>query len=510
MTVISKNPDIGLRPLLRFSQQFLNTDQTKPDLILKENIEKLVRVFAGELQELEDALVDIMYNLCVFDIKDSDGNTLVNQAYGKSLDLIAAVVGAEPRQGMTDDQYRAEIALQIAINTSMGNIHDVTDALKKITQGTVIEWTDDFPAGINFVTNGNYAGREVLDQITQILSAAVGFSIAYRDDSVGVFEFSDGLVNCIEHIPVSVTNSSTSATLTNGDERIKVGTVIVFGYDTSVSYTVTVRTGNTITLNNAYAGATNTEEYLNIKSGANTYHPSYQRYKAWADTYSTLSIPADVTNGSGTVNLDAADAALITNGDTVYFEYDPSVTYSVTAVGGTSITISPVYAGFTDTPVQMFVHGVNTASVTDGSATVTIDTSYDYLIFAGDRVFFDFDSSNNYVVESVSSGTITLKEEFNGNTNANASLFVVRRNKTLTGTCSVTSGNNTVTINNSVDYPKVMVGDIVVFGGQNTYYEVATTTGTGFTLTTNYSGSTNASISCAVYPHSGAFLDILT
>ena len=35
-----------------------------------------------------------------------------------------------------------------------------------------------------------------------------------------------------------------------------------------------------------------------------------------------------------------------------------------------------------------------------------------------------------------------------------------------------------------------------------------TTSGTGFTMTAVYTGSTNASISCDVRPHSGALVDI--
>jgi len=512
MTVITRNENLGLRPLLRFSPQFLNTDDNQPDLVLKSNIQKLVSTFTLELQELEDTLIELMYSLCVFDFTDpSDPNNVIARTEGYGLDIIASIVGAKPRQGMTDDQYRAEIALQIAINTSKGNITDVVAALKKITQGSIIEWTDDFPAAINFITNGNFAGQEVLDQITQILSAAVGFTIAYRDDSVGVFEFSDKLVNCTHQIPVSVTNSNTAVTLLDGDINVTAGTTLNFGYNTGVTYTVSSRTGNALVISPAYAGSTSSAEYALIKLGAQlSYHPDKYTWKAWADLYSNMSMDASVTNGSATVTLSATDVALITTGDVVFFEYDITDTYVATVASATTITLDSVYAGDTTTSASMFVQGVNTAAITDGSDTVTIDSSYNSLMFEGDYCYFNNDSSNAYKITDITGGTITLAEDYKGTTDPYAAMFVTRGNKTLAGTCDITNASSTVVINTPADRPKVMVGDTLFFDGSVIGYTVATKTGTGCTITPVYAGTTNATASCRVVPHCGAFLDILS
>lgn len=439
MTVIKTNPDVGLRPLLRFSQQFLNTDPSNTAYILKENIEKLVRVFTGELQELEEAIVDLMYNLAVFDFLDEDGNIFVEKAFGKSLDVIAKVVGAEPRQGMSDDQYRAEIALQIAINTSKGNIVDVTEALKKITQATIVEWTDNFPAGIDFTTNGDYAGAEVISQITQILSAGVGFSLTYKNEDIGVFEFSDRVYDSDVRLYCSVTNGSANVTLAQPTRLLKAGVIVLFESTGATQFTVSSVSGTSVVLTGNFSGSTNNFTYMTVKDGGILYSPDYNTYKAWSDLYSTFANPVSVTNGSDTVTINAAD---------------------------------------------------NTKA------------------FAGDRIFFDEESGNEYIIDSIAGTSIVLTTDYDGTTNATATAYISRVNKTLTGTVQVTNGSASVVYNDTTDNPKVMSGDAIFFGGSQTGYQVDTTSGTGFTMTAVYTGSTNAAISCAVRPRSGALVDI--
>jgi hypothetical protein len=441
MTVITVNPDVGLRPLLRFSQQFLNTDTTKPEYVLKENIEKLVRVFTAELQELEEALVDVMYNLAVFDFVDSEGNIVAEKAYGKSLDLLAKIVGAEPRQGMSDEQYRAEIALQIAINTSKGNIIDVVNAIKKITQGTIIEWTDAFPAGISFITNGKYAGSEVLSQITQILSAGVDFSIAYKNEDLGVFEFSDYLLNSTKRFSCSATNGSATVNMSTTVPVIKAGAVVLFEETGGTEFTVLSVSGNVVTLTGNYTGTTNTNTYLTIKDGGITYYPSSDKDKSWGDLYSIFA---------------------------------------------------------------------NSVSITDGSDTVTINAADNDKCFAGDYIYFNEESNNAYEVATISGTTITLTTDYVGTTDATATAYVFRKDRDLAGTVGVTNGSTAVTYNDTTDKTKVSIGDTVTFDNTSAYYTVSATSGTGFTLSSNFTGTTNATASCHVITHAGVFIDILS
>lgn len=438
MTILKANPDVGLRPLLRFTQQFLNTNPGT-DYILKENIEKLVRIFTNELQELEYAIIDLLYNLALFDVLDENGNLIAEKIYGKSLDMLAKVVGAEPRQGMTDDQYRAEIALQIAINTSKGNIVDVTEALKKITQGTIIEWEDDFPAGINFTTNGTYAGREVISQITQILSAAVGFSITYKNEEIGVFEFSDTIYDSTQRVYCSVTNGSPNVTLSKPNDLVVAGAKLLFEGTGSTQFTVSSVSGVDVVLTGNYSGSTDSYTYCTVKDGGVRYSPNGNTWKAWGDMYSTFANSVSVTNGSATVTINAADTSKI---------------------------------------------------------------------LEGDRVFFDEESLYEYVVDTVSGTTVTLATTYEGATNATATIYITRRNATLTGTVQVTNGSPNVTYNTAADFPLVKAGDTVFFAGSQTGYTVDSSNGTGFVMTANYAGTTNAAIECSVNPHSGALVDI--
>ena len=272
MTVITRDSDVAKTALLRWSPQFYNEDDTKPALILKQNLESLVRVFTDELQELEDAIIGVMYELDL------------TKATGSSLDVIAAVVGAIERNGLSDDDYRAEIELQVAINTSKGTIPGIIDAIKRITKSNIVEWLEGNewpipqPAAISFVVNGSVANQQVLDRITMLLGAGVGFDIAYRDDNVGVFNFSEqsGVTNIkfpdnyrwrafSDVYPASVVNGSASVTISATHNNLAgVGSILYFDGNLQEPYEIQSIGGTTITLTNTYSGTTNSNAVLYI------------------------------------------------------------------------------------------------------------------------------------------------------------------------------------------------------------------------------------------------------
>lgn len=337
MTVIVKDPDLALTPLVRFSPQFYNDDITKPNLVLKQGIENLVRVFCDELQELENAIVDVMYELDLDNVS------------GSSLDVIGKLVGAPDRQSMTDAELRTEIDLQIAVNTSKGTIDDVVKAIKRITRSTIVEWTEVFPASIDFTVNGSTASQKVLDQIGRVLSAGVGFNISYRDEIVGVFNFGDIVGLTLDNYPdeyvwraysdiysCDVTNGSVNVTIPVGNNTLgAVGDIIYFNGDLDTPYEIDSIGGTTLVLTVAYAGSTETGAQLYI-----------QRNKY--DFVGEIS----ATNGSTAVTVTTVNK--IQNGDTLFID-GSGTPYPVATAAGVNITLTTNYLGSTASGLDGYV-----------------------------------------------------------------------------------------------------------------------------------------------------------
>jgi len=330
MTTITKNTDVALVPLLRFSQQFQNDDTTKPDLILKQGIENLVRVFCDELQELENAALEVMYELDLANVS------------GSSLDVIGKLVGVTSRQSMTDAELRTEIELQIAINSSKGTIDDVVAAIKRITRSTIVEWVESFPASVDFTVNGNTASKKVLDQIGRLFSAGVGFNILYRDEVLGVFNFGDYTGASVENYPddyiwraysdiysCDVTDGSVNVTIPVGNNTLgAVGDIVYFNGDLTTPYEIAsigVVAPTTLALTVAYDGAT--------QDGAQLYIQRNQ--------YNFVG-GINALNGSTAVTVTTVNK--VQAGDTLFIN-GSGTPYPVTMAAGTSITLATAYLG---------------------------------------------------------------------------------------------------------------------------------------------------------------------
>jgi len=86
------------------------------------NLRRLVSIFAAEVQELEDVT-----SQCVMD-------RMLTTAVGVQLDQYGKVVG-QPRDGLTDDEYRLVITARIQVNKSNGTIDPITSVLSLLTGG---------------------------------------------------------------------------------------------------------------------------------------------------------------------------------------------------------------------------------------------------------------------------------------------------------------------------------------------------------------------------------------
>lgn len=98
------------------------------------NVEALLGVFAQQVQELEDALFEIL-----------DESTL-ETAVGAQLDGFGTIVGEE-RQGRTDNDYRLAIASRISLNVISGTIEQLIELITGlIFSSQTVELTESFPA----------------------------------------------------------------------------------------------------------------------------------------------------------------------------------------------------------------------------------------------------------------------------------------------------------------------------------------------------------------------------
>lgn len=142
------------------------------------NIEKLSDVFSQEVQELEDAILQILTD------------TILTTAVGVQLDGLGEVIGLE-RQGLDDATYRARLRSQILANKSNGTINELiaiadlftgggeTFTLVESFTGFDIEFTTILPFGI---------GEQLAKLIRRARSAAVNGHVTFHQ-STPIFAF---------------------------------------------------------------------------------------------------------------------------------------------------------------------------------------------------------------------------------------------------------------------------------------------------------------------------------
>jgi len=141
---------------------------TAKDLLIeqfkdKENINKLVEVFALGLQEVEYTLFEM--------------NTYrsVSSAAGVQLDNIGEIVG-EDRLGRSDVDYRDAIRFKISINHSSGEPETIIAAATFITKASIVLFYELFPANCIVITNGTIPS-DYKSQMKKIMPAGVGLEV---------------------------------------------------------------------------------------------------------------------------------------------------------------------------------------------------------------------------------------------------------------------------------------------------------------------------------------------
>jgi hypothetical protein len=131
----------------------------------KEKFQAVQRSYAPELQEVENALWQVMIS------------RLVDYAFGASLDMLGRVVG-EARLGRADPGYRVRIRARIAINQSFGTIPDLLLVLRILNPELTPRIVEHYPAAITVDLGGTPSASGTWAEISDLLGETRAAGVA--------------------------------------------------------------------------------------------------------------------------------------------------------------------------------------------------------------------------------------------------------------------------------------------------------------------------------------------
>lgn len=146
----------------------------------KPNLEALISSYVTQIQDAENAAFQLITDRSI------------DTATGAQLDGIGQVVGLD-RDGLSDDDYRTRLRVQIRLNLSTGTIEDVLTVATLITGGSV-ELFEGWPASIVVTIFELTEDPALVAQIiSEARSAGVGSQLIYSPSPEGeIFSFASG------------------------------------------------------------------------------------------------------------------------------------------------------------------------------------------------------------------------------------------------------------------------------------------------------------------------------
>lgn len=126
----------------------------------KENSQFFLEVPLRQIREVETALFDLISKINI------------ETAEGDLLNKLGAIVGAY-RNGRSDADFRDEINLNIAINTSDGTEEVLTNIIKQLTNSQNVTLQRDYPAGLIITVDGQNVTAGMSDKIQRAVAAGV-------------------------------------------------------------------------------------------------------------------------------------------------------------------------------------------------------------------------------------------------------------------------------------------------------------------------------------------------
>jgi len=131
------------------------------------------------------------------------------------LDGVGHIVG-EPRNGRTDDEYRAAIAFRIFVNTSNATPGDLIQGLRTLTQADEIQYIEQYPATAMLFTGGPIVPTGLQSTIQGLAPAAISdVQVMVNYAHAPPFRFS-------RQVPDNLLNVGAGTRLTANGDRIRV------------------------------------------------------------------------------------------------------------------------------------------------------------------------------------------------------------------------------------------------------------------------------------------------
>jgi len=133
-----------------------------PQYLARGDTKKLVSFDDEQFREL-DRLIDKMSDQ--YDLDKAKGILL--DRIGKILDM--------PRNTDDDELYRLFLRLKVILNTTTGSINDIIKVIKFIFSSEVVHITQNYPAGLTILHDGEAPSINFNSIISQVVAAGVSF-----------------------------------------------------------------------------------------------------------------------------------------------------------------------------------------------------------------------------------------------------------------------------------------------------------------------------------------------
>jgi hypothetical protein len=141
----------------------------------------LVRAFAKEVQDIEDAVFP-MFELLDIDVM-----------IGAQLDGIGDIL-TEPRAGQNDADYRIALKAKAARITASGTPEQIIERYLTLTGASAVEYTPQYPAKILLDGTGGESPDNLLEALTLAMPVGVGIIVSDPFELTGSTYDGDDLI----------------------------------------------------------------------------------------------------------------------------------------------------------------------------------------------------------------------------------------------------------------------------------------------------------------------------
>jgi hypothetical protein len=136
------------------------------------NLNKYVEAFALQVQDLEDAITEVM-------LQD-----LLTFAEGENLDTIGDLVGA-PRLGLSDEDYREAIEFQVFVNHHTTSPDNLAELCRRLAGADAVEYMPQGPAVYSLRVDGGTIGADLRARLQRLTAAGVRLMDVHRNPYTG-------------------------------------------------------------------------------------------------------------------------------------------------------------------------------------------------------------------------------------------------------------------------------------------------------------------------------------